>query len=132
MENPLLFAHVALAFSFYFVIVDWVFLDVVVLGKTVPSYRMALEFELENWKNFKKSLLTDEEKQAFEEIADMARSHASAAGNACRPILFEPMALSILLGQQKRIRTLQRKIDALLVSRLSEESNPPKRQGEIK
>ena len=102
------------------------------LGKTVPSYRMALEFELENWKNFKKSLLTDEEKQAFEEMADMARSHASAAGNACRPILFEPMTLSILLGQQKRIRTLQRKIDALLVSKFSEVTNLPKRQGEIK
>jgi len=79
---------------------------------------MALECEIANWKNFKNSLPTDEEKTAFEEIMDLARNHASAASNACNPILFEPLAMSILLGQQKRMRTLQRKLDALLVSRL--------------
>ena len=88
------------------------------MGKTVPSYRMALESEIINWKNFKASLSSEEDKEAFEQIMDMARSHASAGSNACSPILFEPIAMSILLGQQKRMRVLQRKIDALLVSRL--------------
>ncbi len=88
------------------------------MGKTVPSYRMALEFEIANWQDFRKALPTDEEKEAFDEIMDMARNTASAGGNACNPILFEPMVMSILLGQQKRIKTLQRKIDALLVINL--------------
>jgi hypothetical protein len=85
------------------------------MGKTVPSYRMALEFEINRWKNFRKSLLDDEEKQAFDEIVDMARINAMAAGNACKPILFEPMVMSILLSQQKRIKQLESEFEALRV-----------------
>jgi hypothetical protein len=86
---------------------------------------MALEYELANWKVFQNSLESEEEKLAFEQIMDIARSHASAGGNACRPILFEPIAMSILLGQQKIIRTIQRKIDALLICRLPIEQKKP-------
>jgi hypothetical protein len=81
------------------------------MGKTVSSYPMALEFEMNRWKNFRKTLL-DEEKQAFDEIMDMARINAMAAGNACKPVLFEPMVMSILLGQQKRIGKLEREFNA--------------------
>ena len=88
------------------------------MGKTVPSYRMAIEDEIHHWKAFRDALPSDEEKQAFETIMDMCRNHATAGSNACNPILFEPMVMSVLLGQQKQIRTLQRKIDALLVSTL--------------
>jgi hypothetical protein len=46
-----------------------------------------------------------------------------AGSNACNPILFEPMVMSMLLGQQKQIRTLQRKLDGLLISTLPVERN---------
>ncbi len=36
----------------------------------------------------------------------LCRSFASAGGNATNPILFEPFAMSIILGQQERIRKL--------------------------
>ena len=42
-----------------------------------------------------------------------------AGSNACNPILFEPMVMSMLLGQQKQIKTLQKKLDALLVASLT-------------
>ena len=84
------------------------------MGKTVPSYRMALEFEMNRWKNFRKTLL-DDEKQAFDEIMDIARINAMAAGNACKPIVFEPLVMSIFLGQQKRIGKLERELCALRV-----------------
>ena len=93
------------------------------MGKTVPSYRMAIESEIHHWKSFRDALPSDEEKQAFETIMDMCRNHATAGSNACNPILFEPMVMSVLLGQQKMIRTLQRKIDALLVLMLPIERN---------
>ncbi len=91
------------------------------MGKTVPSFRMALEDEIYRWKNFRNALVSDDEKLAFDDIMDMCRNMAMAAGNACSPIIFEPMVFSILLGQQKRIKTLQRKIDALLISMLPHE-----------
>ena len=41
---------------------------------------------------------------------DMSRNNVMAAGNACNPILFEPFIMSILLAQQKRIRTIEKEL----------------------
>ena len=59
------------------------------MGKTVPSYRMALEMEIESWKGFRKALNSEEEREAFDELMDMCRNNAMASGNACNPIIFE-------------------------------------------
>ena len=88
------------------------------MGKTVPTYRMAIEGEISNWKGFRDALASEEEKQAFDQVMDLCRVQAMAGSSACNPILFEPMVMSVLLGQQKMIRTLQRKIDALLIATL--------------
>jgi hypothetical protein len=79
---------------------------------------MAIEDEMQTWKHFRNSLTSEEEKQAFDLMMDYCRLQSMAAQNACKPILFEPMMMSILLEQQKSIKTLQRKIDAMLVSSL--------------
>lgn len=50
---------------------------------------------------------------AFEALMDACRSYASAAGNATRPILFEPMMMSILLSQQMSLQRLQKELDEL-------------------
>ena len=76
------------------------------MGKTVPSYRMALEFEIEGWKGFRKALQSEEEREAFDTMMDMCRNNAMASGNACNPILFEPMVMSIILSQSKKLREL--------------------------
>ena len=98
------------------------------MGKTVPTYRMAVKEEIARWKPFREALASDEEKRAFDDVADMCRNMAMAGSNACNPILFEPMVMSILLGQQKRMRTLQRKIDALLVATLPVEGKESQTQ----
>jgi hypothetical protein len=79
------------------------------LGKTVPAYRIALEYEIARWKGFRKALKTAEEQEAFDELMDMCRNNVAASGNACNPIIFEPMTMSILLAQQKRLQTLEKK-----------------------
>ncbi len=94
------------------------------MGKTVPSYRMAIESEIAGWKPFRDALPSQEEKEAFDQVMDMCRAQAGAGSNACKPILFEPMTMSIILELQKRIRILQRKIDALLVASLPKTSQP--------
>jgi hypothetical protein len=81
------------------------------LGKTVESYRMALEDEVRRWSGFEKALRA-EDREAFEELMDACRNFASAASNATQPILFEPMVISILLYQQKKILRLEKKLDA--------------------
>jgi hypothetical protein len=82
------------------------------MGKTVESYRMAIEDEIRRWKGFEKALRT-EDREAFEAVMDACRSYASAGSNATQPILFEPMVISILVSQQKKITRLERKLDAI-------------------
>jgi C4-type Zn-finger protein len=89
------------------------------MGKTVPSYRMTVEFEISRWKGFRNALENEEEKQAFDQIMDMCRGLASAGSAACSPIIFEPMAMSILVSQQKKMQQLENELNDLLY-RLSE------------
>jgi hypothetical protein len=84
------------------------------MGKTVPSYRIALEFEIDTWKSFRKALLSDEEREAFDVLMDMCRSNGMASGAACNPIIFEPMVTSILLAQQKKMRELEHKLNEVI------------------
>jgi len=81
------------------------------MGKTVESYRIALEDEIRRWKGFEKALRT-EDRAAFNALMDACRSYASAGSNATQPILFEPMVISILLSQQKKIMRLEKALDA--------------------
>ena len=60
------------------------------MGKTVESYRMALEDEIRQWSGFTKALRIGD-REAFEALMDACRSFASAGSNASQPILFEPM-----------------------------------------
>jgi len=82
------------------------------MGKTVESYRMALEDEIHRWSGFEKALRT-EDRQAFEALMDACRSYASAGSNATNPILFEPMVMSILLSQQVKVSRLEKALDAV-------------------
>ncbi len=80
------------------------------MGRTVPSYRMALEFEIQGWKDFRNSLPSQKDKEAFDVLMDMSRSFVMAAGNACNPILFEPMIMSILLAQKIQLDELEKRV----------------------
>ena len=82
------------------------------MGKTVESYRMALEEEIRRWSGFEKALRM-EDKEAFDAFMDACRNFASAGSNATMPVLFEPMVMSILLSQQKKISRLEKALDAV-------------------
>ena len=82
------------------------------MGKTVESYRMALEDEIHRWDGFAKALRS-EDRTAFEELMDACRVSASAGSNATQPVIFEPMVMSILLSQQKKLSKLEKELNAL-------------------
>jgi len=82
------------------------------MGRTVESYRIALEDEISRWKGFAKALRT-EDHEAFDALMDACRLFASAGSNATQPILFEPMVMSILLFQQKKLHRLEKALDAI-------------------
>ena len=82
------------------------------MGKTIPSYRMILEREIERWRGFLNALRSDD-KKAFEEMMNEYRCHASAAGAATRPIVSEAIFMSILLSHQKTINQIQTTIERI-------------------
>lgn len=82
------------------------------MGRTVPSYRQALEREISCWEGFQKAL-SQKELEAFDIIMNACRMHASAAGMATRTILSEAMFMSILLSQQKEIMEIKRSLERL-------------------
>ena len=82
------------------------------MGKTVESYRMALEDEIRRWNGFAKALRSID-KEAFEELMDASRSFASAGSNATQPVIFEPMIMSMLLFQQEKLKKLEKALSAI-------------------
>jgi hypothetical protein len=82
------------------------------MGKTVPSYRIALDKELQRWSGFA-GALRKEDRTAFEQMMDACRNYASAGSNATRPVMFESMVMSILLHQQKTLSKLEMDINAV-------------------
>jgi hypothetical protein len=82
------------------------------MGKTVESYRLALDTELQTWRGFVTALRSDD-REAFEKMTDACRNHASAGSNATRPVILEPMVMSILLEQQKKLTRLEKELDAI-------------------
>ena len=82
------------------------------MGKTVESYRMAIEDEIQTWKGFANALRTGD-RDAFEALMDACRGYASAGGNAVKPVLFEPMIMSMLLSLKVQVQNLQKELDDL-------------------
>ena len=82
------------------------------MGKTVESYRVALDRELQMWSGFGKALRS-KDKAAFDQMMDTCRNYASAGSNATRPVLFESMVMSILLHQQKTLIRVEKELHAL-------------------
>ena len=82
------------------------------MGRTVPSYRMAIEAEIRDWKHFSTSL-RQADKAPFEELLTVCRHYASSASAACRPLLSEAVFMSILLYHQKLINELKSQIEQL-------------------
>ena len=91
------------------------------MGKTVESFRMALEGEINRWSGFAYALRKPD-REAFDELMDMCRTYASESSCATNPIVFEPMVMSIMLAQQKKLRELEYKLNELLWQRSGEVS----------
>ena len=91
------------------------------MGKTVESFRMALEGEINRWSGFAYALRKPD-REAFDELMDMCRTYASESSCATNPIVFEPMVMSIMLAQQKKLQELEYKLNELLWQRSGEVS----------
>ena len=82
------------------------------MGRTVPSFRPALEHEIESWKNFKRALRPEEQK-IFNKLMNYARIHADAGSMSARPMLSEILFISFAVEQEKKIEMLEERVKEL-------------------
>ncbi len=83
------------------------------MGRTVPSFRLALESEIALWSGFRKALVSAEDRAAFDALMDICRNNAMASGAACNPIIFESMLMSIMVAQQKKLERIEKQLQTL-------------------
>jgi hypothetical protein len=81
-------------------------------GRTVPSFRPALEHEIESWKEFKRAL-RPEDREKFDKLMNYARIHSDAGSMGARAMLSEILFMSFAIEQQKTIEFLSKKIESL-------------------
>ena len=70
------------------------------MGRTIPSFRLALEMEKEDWKPFRNALDKSDRKK-FDEMWDIPRLYTSACSYAVQPVRLYPILMSILLHHFK-------------------------------
>lgn len=78
------------------------------MGRTVPTYRVALEAMAQQWSDFRRALRKGD-REAFDELMNKARMHASAATYAISMDPTESALLSMLLEHEKELAKLRGK-----------------------
>lgn len=76
------------------------------MGRTIPSWRMAVEEEARRWDRFR-GLLRPEDREIFEEMVYECRRYASEASAGCFHCRAEGMFLSILFAHHRQLKKLQ-------------------------
>ena len=73
------------------------------MGRTLPTFRMALAMEKEEWKLFRNAMDKSDRKK-FDEMWDIPRLYASACSNSVQLVPLHPIIMSILFHHYKELR----------------------------
>jgi len=82
------------------------------MGRTVPTFTNIIDSELASWSKFRRGL-RKEDQELFDEIFRAAKLHLAENFYAMRTIPFESITMSILVEQQKALRTLREELDGM-------------------
>lgn len=75
------------------------------MGRTVPSFRIALYQEETRWKNFR-AALDKKEMNSFDDMIGIAKLYISACMMACRPVRIESILMAIIFHHFEQISCL--------------------------
>jgi hypothetical protein len=72
------------------------------MGRTIPSFRIALAMEKEDWKPFRNALDKSDRKK-FDEMLELPKWYISACSNSIQYVRLHPILMSILLYHYKQL-----------------------------
>jgi hypothetical protein len=82
------------------------------LGRTIPSFRIALEHEIVSWSQYRRSLGVGS-REVLDAMFNKARTYCSASSNAVRPVKFEGLFMAMAFDHARRIEDLAVAIEKL-------------------
>ncbi len=82
------------------------------MGRTIPSYRTALEMEIRSLKIYRESLKPAYRKH-FDNIMLYARMHSDAGSLSARMFISESLFLSALIEQDKKLDGMERDFERI-------------------
>ena len=82
------------------------------MGRTVPTFTMVIQQEMDSWSKFRRGLRR-EDQEALDDLFRAARLQLAGSAYAVRPIPFESIAMSMLLAQHRTIRQLEQRVRQL-------------------
>ena len=82
------------------------------MGRTVPSFRIVLAEEKQEWVPFKKAL-DKSERKIFDEMWDIPRLYVSACSNSVQIVPFHPIVISILFHHYKELFECNKEIEEM-------------------
>ena len=73
------------------------------MGRTVPSFRIVIAEEKQEWKDFRNAL-DKSERKSFDEMWDIPRLYVSACSNSVQMVPLQPIIISILFHHYKELK----------------------------
>ena len=80
------------------------------MGRTTPSFRMAEQQEIGEWRRFRRSL-PKREREEFDGMLDASRLYASASSAAVRASRFEGMAMALVFHHWKALAGMEASLE---------------------
>src|SRR5919199_5906731 len=90
---------------------------VILLGRTVPSFRIALEMEKQEWKPFRNAL-DKSQRRSFDEMWDIPKLYISACSNSVQPVPLHPILISILFHHYKELTECTKQVEELMITKV--------------
>ncbi len=82
------------------------------LGRTIPSFRMALMMEQAEWKSFR-ACLDRSQRKRFDMMLDIPRLYISSCAGAANPVLLQPILMSMIFHHSKQLGRLVERMEML-------------------
>jgi len=101
------------------------------MGRTVPTFTMVIQAEMETWSKFRRGL-RKEDQEALDELFRAARLQLAGSAYAARPIPFESIVMSMLIMQQRMIRELRRHLEVRQLVNRQDAENAKGREFAVK
>ena len=99
------------------------------MGRSIPSFRMLIDIERPEWREFKEELSNRQDKENFNKLFSIPKLYCHSLSNLSKPIIIEPILLSVLFQSFKENDNLPYKP---IVSTSNNKSSDVVVQGNVK